>query len=152
MDCSDYARVFNMLSYNCNIIIVANVIYQKTVRRYPDNCPPEENCPRLGFSQNLKGIRTMPPPPPPPPRGKLTPGYGWGLGQGQGQFQGWGATRKLPPRKVAPRLGLEFGLGLVLRLGGNCPRTMLEFLSARFIHPVALLPFYLFKHDFKHKE
>ena len=30
---------------------------------------------------------------------------------------------QLPPRKIAPRLGLEFGLGLglVLGLGGNCP-------------------------------
>ena len=28
---------------------------------------------------------------------------------------------------------------------------MLEFLPARFIHPVALLPFYLFWHDLEHK-
>ena len=34
---------------------------------------------------------------------------------------------QLPPRKIAPRLGLEFGLGLGLVLGleGNCPRTLL---------------------------
>ena len=44
-------------------------------------------------------------------------------------FRFWGATRQLPPRKIAPRLGLGFGLGLVLGfgvaifLGGNCPRT-----------------------------
>ena len=32
---------------------------------------------------------------------------------------------KLPPRKIAPRSGSEFGLGLALELGlgGNFPRT-----------------------------
>ena len=39
------------------------------------------------------------------------------------------ATRQLPRKKIIPRLGLEFGLGLVLGLGaifiwGNCPRTV----------------------------
>ena len=29
---------------------------------------------------------------------------------------------QLPPRKIAPRLGLGFGLGLVLVLWGNFPR------------------------------
>ena len=38
---------------------------------------------------------------------------------------------QLPPRKIAPWLELEFGLGLVLGwgaifLGGNCPRTHLR--------------------------
>ena len=28
-------------------------------------------------------------------------------------------SEQLPPRKIAPRLGLGFGLGLVLRLGGQ---------------------------------
>ena len=39
---------------------------------------------------------------------------------------------QLPPRKIAPRLGLGFEFGLVLGLGGggaiflegNCPRTL----------------------------
>ena len=62
------------------------------------------------------------------PPGKLPIGQGWGLDQGQGQFQGWEATRQLPPRKIVLWLGLGFGLGLVLGLeviflGCNCPRT-----------------------------
>ena len=65
-------------------------------------------------------------PPTPLPGGNLPPGQGWGLGQGQGQFQGCGATRQLPPTKIAPRLGLGFGLGLVLGLGGNFPRWQLS--------------------------
>ena len=39
---------------------------------------------------------------------------------------------QLPTRKIAPRLGLGFGLGLLLELGlgeillrGNCPRTVI---------------------------
>ena len=39
---------------------------------------------------------------------------------------GGGATRQLPSRKVAPRLGLGFGLGLVLGLGSNFPRGQLS--------------------------
>ena len=66
--------------------------------------PPGQGC-------SLTGIQTI------TPRGKLPHGQGWSLGQGQGQFQGWGATRQLHPRKIVPRLGLGFGLGLVLGLG-----------------------------------
>ena len=39
---------------------------------------------------------------------------------------GWGATRQLPPRKIAPRLSIGFGLGLVLGLGGNFPLGQLS--------------------------
>ena len=60
---------------------------------YPDSCPPRN----------------------------IVPGQDWGLGQAQGQFQGWGATKQLPPRKIDPQLGLGFGLRLVLGLGGNFP-------------------------------
>ena len=63
--------------------------------------PPSQGC-------SLTGIQTI------NPRGKLPHGQGWSLGQGQGQFQGWGATRQLHPRKIVLRLGLGFGLGLVL--------------------------------------
>ena len=34
-------------------------------------------------------------------------------------------SRQLPPRKIAPWLGLGFGVGVeAIFLGGNCPRTM----------------------------
>ena len=74
------------------------------------------------FKHVFQGIRTI------APRGKLPPGQGWSFGQGQGYFQGWGATRQLPQKKIATCLGLGFGLGLFLGqgavfLGGNCPRT-----------------------------
>ena len=38
-------------------------------------------------------------------------------------FRVGGATRQLPRRKIAPWLGLGFGLWLILGLGGNFPRT-----------------------------
>ena len=69
------------------------LLIKKTVCRYPENCPPR----------------------------KIAPGQGWCLDQGQGQFQGWGATRQLPSRKIAPRLGLRFGIRLVLGLWDNFP-------------------------------
>ena len=56
---------------------------------------PEENCPQLGL-----GFRSK-----------------------SGLVSGWGTTRQLPQRKIAPWLGLGSGLGLVLGLGGNFSRT-----------------------------
>ena len=44
---------------------------------------------------------------------------GLGFGARSGLVLGLGATRQLPPRKIARRLGLGFGLGLVLGLGGG---------------------------------
>ena len=40
-----------------------------------------------------------------------------------------GGNQTIPPRNTAPRLGLGFGLGLLLGLGaiflgGNCPATL----------------------------
>ena len=61
-------------------------------KRHPDNCPPRKIAPRLGLR----------------------------FGSKSGLVLGLGATRQLSPRKIAPpRLGLGFGLGLVLGLGGN---------------------------------
>ena len=126
MDCSDYARVFNMLSYNCNIIIVANVIYQKTVRRYPDNCPLEENCPRLGFSQNLKGIRTMPPPPPPPR--KIDPRLRLGFGSRSGLVLGLGGNQKIAPEKSCPPVRVRVWLRVSFAVGGQLSQNHVRIL------------------------
>ena len=62
-------------------------------------------------------------PPSPPPR-KIVPRLGLGFRSRSGLVLGMGATRQLPPRKIVTRLGFGFGLGLVLGLGGNCPRTL----------------------------
>ena len=72
-----------------------------TENRYPENCPPKENSPRLGI----------------------------GFGSKSGLVLGLGATRQLPPKKIVSRLGLGLSLGLVLGLGaifigGNCPRIL----------------------------
>ena len=40
-----------------------------------------------------------------------------------------------PLRKIAPRLGLEFGLGLVLGLGGSFPRGQLSKNRLSFVNP-----------------
>ena len=48
---------------------------------------------------------------------RIAPWLGLGFVSRSGLVLGLGATRQLPPRKVAPRLGLGFGLGLVLGLG-----------------------------------
>ena len=54
--------------------------------------------------------------------GQLPPRLGLGFLSRSGLVLGLGATRQLPPKKIASRLGLEFGLGLVLELWGNFPR------------------------------
>ena len=58
-------------------------------------------------------------------------------------------SRQLPPRKIAPRLGLRFGLSLELGLGegaiflwGNCPRTVLTVgKQGDFLHDNEMLDF-----------
>ena len=91
-------------------------IYRPT-SRYPDNWTP----------------RKIAPPPPPPVRVgvwvKLTVRLELG------------ATKQLPWRKIATRLGLGFGLGLVLGLageamflGGICPRTLQAIYSCFALH------------------
>ena len=62
--------------------------------------PPEENCPPL---------------------------LGLEFGSRSGLVLGLGGNQAIvPPRKIAPWFGLGFGLGLVLRLGGNFPRGQLS--------------------------
>ena len=105
------------------------LLIKKTVCRYPENCPPR----------------------------KIAPGQGWCLDQGQGQFQGWGATRQLPSRKIAPRLGLGFGIRLVLGFRDNFPwgqlsqncvpkKTYLNFstFSSTFFHCSQSIFFFFF--------
>ena len=41
-------------------------------------------------------------------------------------------SKQLPPWKIAPRLGLGFGLALELGFGGNCPRTLLTLIKNTF--------------------
>ena len=68
-----------------------------SVEGYPDNCPPRKNATwlGLGFWSRLRLV----------------------LGQGGGDQR----TRQLSLKKIVPQLGLQFGIGLVLRLGGNFP-------------------------------
>ena len=73
-----------------------------------------------------KGIRTIA-----PEENCLLLGFWFGstLGLVLGLGRGGEITRQSPPNKIDPRLGLEFGLGLVLGLGaiflaGNCPRVV----------------------------
>ena len=59
---------------------------------------------------------------------------------------------KLSPRKIAPRSGLGFGLGLVLELGsgaiflgGNFPRTLCKDLRKhlhKYLHSICCCKFY----------
>ena len=68
--------------------------------RYPDNCPPRKNAPRLGL----------------------------GFGSRLELVLGLGGNQTIASKENCPWLGLGFGLGLVLGLGGNfprgnCPRT-----------------------------
>ena len=65
--------------------------------------PPEETCPPVTFAVWIK-VRIS---------------FIFGLGGG-------GNQAIAPERKIAPLLGLGFGLGLVLALGGNFPRGQLS--------------------------
>ena len=77
-----------------------------------------ENC------SGQDGIRTI------GPQGKLPHDEILVLDQGQGQLQGWGATRQLSPRRIAPGQGLrqnqfwrwvgQFSSGAIIP--GNFPR------------------------------
>ena len=65
------------------------------IGRYPDNCPPRKIAPRLGL----------------------------GLGSRSGIVLGLDGNETIAPEKnCPPQLGLGFGLGLVLELGGNFRR------------------------------
>ena len=91
-----------------NYYLVSQGMFTKGAARKSTSSYASNECPE---------IRTI------APRGKLPPGQCWSFGQGKGQFQGWGATRQLPRKKIDPWLGLVFGLGAIF-LEGNCPRTM----------------------------
>ena len=73
----------------------------------------------------LKGIQTIALP------RKIVAQLGLGFGSRSGIVLGLGTTRQLHLKKIVPRVGLGFGLGLVLGLAAvflecSCPRTLLE--------------------------
>ena len=78
---------------------------------YPDSCPPppEEYCPQLG----------------------LRFGPRWGL------VLGLGGNQTIAPPENSPRLGLGFGLGLVLGLRGNFPITFTFTISYTSTHTLS---------------
>ena len=57
------------------------------------------------------------------PPGKNCPLSGLRFESRLGLVFGLGVNETIIPKENIPLLGLGFGLGLVLRLGSNCPRT-----------------------------
>ena len=70
-------------------------------------------------------IRTIAPPLSPTAEKNYPPVRVWGWVKVRVSFRVGGETRQLPSRKIAPRLGLRFCLGLVLGMRDNFPRGQL---------------------------
>ena len=95
-----------------------------------------------GYLSN--GIRTI------APRGKLPPDRVGAWVKVRVSFR-FGGNQTIAPEENCPRLGLEFGLDLVLGLGanflgGNCPRTLFNRLNYRTHSEVFVLFLGLYMH------